>query len=104
MFEELVTTSSDAVLVDAITDATRAEAAAAARRFAAIAELTDRDRSDHRWRRHPGPAAGRTGPHGRGRETRTRPRHLGRRIRLPALDAAGPLRPYQGHDVLPTRL
>ncbi|MCW2588068.1 MAG: hypothetical protein JWQ86_495, partial [Mycobacterium sp.] len=26
MFEELVTTSSDAVLVDAITDATRAEA------------------------------------------------------------------------------
>jgi hypothetical protein len=42
MFEELVTTSSDAVLVDAITDATRAEAAAAARRFAAIAELTDR--------------------------------------------------------------
>ncbi|MDT5247971.1 MAG: hypothetical protein QOJ28_605, partial [Mycobacterium sp.] len=42
MFEEPVTTSSDAVLVDAITDATRAEAAAAARRFAAIAELTDR--------------------------------------------------------------
>jgi hypothetical protein len=42
MFEESVTTSSDAVLVDAITDATRAEAADAARRFAAIAELTDR--------------------------------------------------------------
>ena len=42
MFEGPVATSSDAVLVDAITDATRAEAAAAARRFAAIAELTER--------------------------------------------------------------
>jgi hypothetical protein len=37
-----VSGASDAALVDEITDAARAEAAAAARRFAAIAELTER--------------------------------------------------------------
>jgi Domain of unknown function (DUF222) len=42
MFDELVSGASDAALVDVITDAACAEAAAAARRLAAIAELTVR--------------------------------------------------------------
>jgi hypothetical protein len=42
MFDELVSDASDAALVDVITDSVRDEASAAARRFAAIAELTDR--------------------------------------------------------------
>ena len=42
MFDETVSGASDAALVDVITDSVREEASAAARRFAAIAELTDR--------------------------------------------------------------
>ena len=42
MFDSEMAAASDAALVDVLTDAVRAEAIAAARRFAAIAELTDR--------------------------------------------------------------